>query len=115
MPVDDPAEREVGTEMRAPGALHHGPARPIAIGDHAAPQESTADRRVGDDVAGQGDGIPAAMEALVGFGLLFERQLALRTDHAHRSPPMPELVPLGTKCRDGMVPVGTKSRAGMKK
>src|SRR3984893_9682994 len=81
--VDDLADRQVGAEMRTPGALTHRLARCVPVRHHPCTQKIPADHRTRRQVAGQRDRIPAAMEARLRRRAVLRGQLALRTHHAH--------------------------------
>src|SRR5215470_1709369 len=74
LPVDHLAHREIGTQVRAEGALHHGQAVGVAVDDHAGAEEVAAHHLPGHDLPGQGEREPGLMKALRRVLLLLLRQ-----------------------------------------
>jgi hypothetical protein len=81
--IDHLPDREIGAEMRAPGALHHRLARRIAPRDDPRAEEIAADHVAGRQLARQADRVPRAMEAPPRSGIVLLGQAALRTHDTH--------------------------------
>jgi len=61
--IDDLAHREVGVEMRAPGALHNRLSGGITAHGDAAGEEVHTNHRATPELTGRGHGKPRWMEA----------------------------------------------------
>src|SRR5215470_3290970 len=75
LPVDHLAHGEIGTQVRAESALHHGPAVGVAVDDDAGAQEVAAHHLPGHDLPGQGERKPGLMKALRRVLLLLRQGL----------------------------------------
>src|SRR5215813_1138108 len=75
LPVDHLAHGEIGTQMRAEGALHHGQAVGVAVDDHAGAEEVAAHHLPGHDLSRQGEREPGLMKALCRVLLLLRQGL----------------------------------------
>src|SRR5215471_754045 len=75
LPVDHLAHGKIGTQVRAEGALHHGPAVGVPVDDDAGAQEVAAHHLPGHDLPGQGEREPGLMKAFRRVLLLLRQGL----------------------------------------